>query len=44
MSELVMGEKYHIVKFTEVATKFGPAVVYTLEDGDIGHIDVFLPR
>jgi hypothetical protein len=33
MSELVMGEKYNIVKFAEVATKFGPAVVCTLEDG-----------
>jgi hypothetical protein len=44
MSELVMGEKYQIVKFAEVGTKFGPAVVCTLNDGDNGHIDVFIPK
>jgi hypothetical protein len=32
------------VKFAEVGTKFGLAIVCTLHDGDNGHIDVFLPK
>lgn len=43
IGDLRQGEKYPILKFKAVECKFGPVVVVTLDDGDEGRLEAYLP-
>ena len=43
VGNLIVDHKYRINKFTNKETRFGPATICSLIEGDTG-IDVFLPK
>jgi len=44
VGELVVGRAYPITKITNQETQYGRAVKCTIDDGQEGFIEVFLPR
>lgn len=44
MGELQQGYRYPVVKFMPAETKFGRAIVCTIENGDGANLEVYLPK